>query len=177
MDTHDIQPTTPQVHPIVPGIIPRGKPIALSDVAVLLHPRDNVAIARVPLNRNVLLLLPPEIAGDQPCITVTQRILSGHKVALRAIDVGQPILRYGSIIGYATQPIPAGAHVHSHNLAVGELKQDYQFGVDVHPFEPVAAEQRRTFLGYRRPDGKAGTRNYIAIISSVNCSASTVRLI
>jgi altronate hydrolase len=177
MDTHDTQSATPQVHPIVPGIIPRGKPITLSDVAVLLHPRDNVAIARVPLNRNVQLLLPPEIASDQPYITVTQRIQPGHKVSLRAIDMGQPLLRYGSIIGYATQPIPAGAHVHSHNLAVGELKQDYQFGVDVHPLDLVATEQRRTFLGYRRPDGKAGTRNYIAIISSVNCSASTVRLI
>lgn len=173
----DTQSSSSPLHPIVPGIIAGGKPIALNEVAVLLHPRDNVAIARVPLNRNLQLHLPPEIVSDQTTITVTQRILSGHKIALRAVEVGQPLLRYGSIIGYATQPIPAGAHVHSHNLAVGELKQDYQFGVDAQHLELVSAEQRRTFSGYRRPDGKAGTRNYIAIISSVNCSASTVRLI
>ena len=73
--------------------------------------------------------------------------------------------------------IETGSHVHSHNLAVGNLKQVYDFGVDMHPVDTVPIEQRRTFMGYRRPDGKAGTRNYIAIISSVNCSASTTRFI
>jgi len=168
---------TVQVHTIVRGIVARGEPVALGEVAVLLHANDDVAIARVPLNRGVVLRMPDEAGNGSGLVEVTQRISSGHKVALHDIAVGQPILRYGSIIGYATQPIQAGAHVHSHNLAVGALQQVYDFGVDFRPVDIVPVEQRRTFMGYRRPDGKAGTRNYIAIISSVNCSASTVRFI
>lgn len=169
-------PTT-KIHTIVKGVAPRGKPIPLQDVAVLLHPRDDVAIARVPFSRGVILRLPAEIADGEGLVEVTQRIQSGHKVALRHIAQGQPVLRYGSIIGFATQPIQPGEHVHTHNLAVGELKQEYDYGVDMHPVEIVPVEQQRTFLGYRRPDGQAATRNYIAIISTVNCSASTIRQI
>jgi len=178
MDTHKAPITPPQqVHTIVTGIVPRGEPIELNEVAVLLHPKDNVAITRVPLNRGVQLRLPATAPGNPEIVEVTQRISSGHKVALRDIAEGQPVLRYGSIIGYATRPIGTGSHVHSHNLTVGNLKQVYEFGVDMHPVDIVPIEQRRTFMGYRRPDGKAGTRNYIAIISSVNCSASTTRFI
>jgi altronate hydrolase len=178
MDTPKAPITSPQqVHTIVTGIVPRGKPIELSEVAVLLHPKDNVAITRVPLNRGVQLRLPATASGNPEIVEVTQRISSGHKVALHDIAEGQAVLRYGSIIGYATRPIGTGSHVHSHNLAVGHLKQVYDFGVDMHPVDIVPIEQRRTFMGYRRPDGKAGTRNYIAIISSVNCSASTTRFI
>jgi altronate hydrolase len=169
----DMQQTpSPDVHIIVQGVTPRGEPIPLHEVAVLLHSNDDVAIARIPLSRGVVLRLPTGVL-----VEVTQRIQSGHKVALHPITQGQPVLRYGSIIGFATQPIQTGAHVHSHNLAVGELKQHYEYGIDVHPIDFVPPEQRRTFMGYRRPDGKVGTRNYIAIISTVNCSASTVRAI
>ncbi len=178
MDTHKVPTTTPQqIHTIVPGVVSRGKPVELNEVAVLLHPEDNVAIARVPLNRGVQLRLLATATGNSEIVEVTQRISSGHKVALQEIAEGQPILRYGSIIGYATRLIETGSHVHSHNLAVGNLKQVYDFGVDVRPVDTVPIEQRRTFMGYKRPDGKAGTRNYIAIISSVNCSASTTRFI
>ncbi|HZR41665.1 MAG TPA: altronate dehydratase family protein [Ktedonobacteraceae bacterium] len=174
------QPVTPQaatkLHTIVKGVAPRGKPIPLSEVAVLLHPEDDVAIARVPLSRGVILQLPPEVVGGERLVEVTQRVQSGHKVALHDIAQGQPVLRYGSIIGFASEPIHAGSHVHTHNLAVGELKQEYEYGVDVRQLDIVPVEQRRTFMGYRRPDGKAATRNYIAIISTVNCSASTIRL-
>jgi altronate hydrolase len=178
MDIPKAPITSPQqVHTIVTGIVPRGKPIELSEVAVLLHLEDNVAITQVPLNRGVRLRLPATTPGNPEIVEVTQRISSGHKVALRDIAEGQPVLRYGSIIGYATRPIGTGSHVHSHNLAVGHLKQVYDFGVDMHPVDIAPIEQRHTFMGYRRPDGKAGTRNYIAIISSVNCSASTTRFI
>ena len=179
MDTHKapITSSQQQVHTIVTGIVPRGKPIELNEVAVLLHSEDNVAITRVPLNRGVQLRLSTTAPGNPEIVEVTQRISSGHKIALRDIAEGQPVLRYGSIIGYASRAIGAGSHVHSHNLAVGNLKQVYEFGVDMHPVDIVPIEQRRTFMGYRRPDGKAGTRNYIAIISSVNCSASTTRFI
>ncbi|WP_422877892.1 UxaA family hydrolase [Ktedonosporobacter rubrisoli] len=144
---------------------------------MLLNAKDDVAIARVPLSRGVIIRLPDGTRNGGELVEVLQRVPSAHKVALHDIAQGQAVRRYGSIIGFATQPIQVGSHVHSHNLAVGELQQDYEYGVDVHPVDFLPPEQRRTFMGYRRPDGKAGTRNYIAIISTVNCSASTVRYI
>ncbi|MDQ2885629.1 MAG: altronate dehydratase family protein [Chloroflexota bacterium] len=174
----DIQPTPAStLHTVARGVSRRDEPIPLHEVAILLHPNDDVAIARIPLGRGVVLRLPAGNQEEGRLVEVTQRVQSGHKVALRAVTQGQPLLRYGSIIGFATQPIAAGAHVHSHNLAVGELQQHYEYSVDAWPVDLVSPEQRRTFLGYRRPDGRVGTRNYIAIISSVNCSASTVRAI
>lgn len=175
MDNQNNQP--PRVHIVAKNVTPRGVPIPLHEVAVLLHPQDDVAIVRTPLSRGVILDLSSEIAHAANQVEVVQRVQSGHKVAIRNVAQGQPVRRYGSIIGFATQPILAGSHVHSHNLAVGELDQEYEYSVDVRPIEFVPPELRRTFLGYRRPDGKAGTRNYIAIIGTVNCSASTVRFI
>src|SRR5258707_807538 len=166
----------PQLHSIERGVAPSRVPVPLSDVATLLHPKDDVAIARVPLGRGVTLHLPPDSLAPGRHIEVAQRIQVGHKVALRDISQGEPVLRYGSLIGIATQPISAGSHVHTHNLAVGEHQQVYEFGTDYQPVSLLPVEQRRTFMGYRRPAGRAGTRNYLAIISTVNCSASTVRL-
>src|SRR5579884_3315662 len=103
MDTQKAPiPSPQQIHTIAPGV-PRGKPVELREVAVLLHAEDTVAIARVPLNRGVQLRLPTMATGNGKIIEVKQRILSGHKVALRNIEEGEPILRYGSIIGYATR--------------------------------------------------------------------------
>jgi altronate hydrolase len=177
MDMLENQSTTPRLHTIVKGIASRGAPVPLAEVAVLLQPGDDVAIARVPLGKGVLLHLPSASVVPDGLVEVTQRIQAGHKIALRDIAPHEPVLRYGSVIGFATQPIHAGAHVHTHNLAVGELDQRYEIGVDYRPVALLPVEQRRTFMGYRRPDGKIGTRNYVAIISTVNCAASTVRFI
>ena len=165
-----------------PSVIARsvpagGAPIPLQDVAVLLHPRDDVAIARLTLARGVVLRLPADSRDGERLLELKQRIQSGHKFALHQLALAAPVRRYGSIIGFATIPILPGEHVHSHNLAVGELHQHYDYGVDFHPVDYLPESQRRTFLGYKRPDGRVGTRNYLAIISSVNCSASTVRAI
>lgn len=173
----DKQNIASQLHTITPGFAKRGEIVALDDVAVVLSPRDDVAIARVPLNRGVVLQLSDRHRGGARQIEVSQRVQSGHKVAWHDIARGQPVLRYGSIIGFATQDIAAGSHVHVHNLAVGDLEREYEYSVDYQPVKALPVEQRRTFMGYRRSDGKVGTRNYIAIISSVNCSASTVRFI
>jgi len=170
MDNASIQPSN--MLSLAGSSLPRGVPIPLHEVAVLLHPDDDVAIARVPLSRGVILK-PAADNGSQ--LEVTQRIQTGHKLAVRNVAEGQPVHRYGSRIGFATQPIQVGSHVHSHNLAVGELAQEYAYGEDVRPVDFVCPELRRTFMGYKRPDGRAGTRNYIAIISSVNCAASTIR--
>jgi altronate hydrolase len=155
----------------------RDKPVNLRDVAVLLHPADDVAIARLTLTQGLVVELPEDAAEPGKLVEVIQLIQPGHKLALRDIAEGQPIRRYGALIGYATQPIKTGQHIHSHNLAVGQLDTNYEFGVDFHPVEYVAPALRRTFMGYKRPDGRAATRNYVAIIGTVNCSASAIRLI
>jgi altronate hydrolase len=167
--------------PFIKGTVAHGQPVDLLALAILLHQHDDVAIARVPLNRGVLLRLPSfcqRPGPDEPeIIEVIQRIPAGHKIALHALMQGVPVRRYGSVIGFATQAIQPGEHVHTHNLAVGALDLHYEYGVDVQPVTYVPEEQRRMFMGFRRPDGRVGTRNYIAIISTVNCSASAVRMI
>ena len=127
---------------------------------IRLHPEDSVVIARATV-------LPGTPVGDN--VLATQRIPAGHKVAVRAIAVGEPIRRYGQIIGFASAAIAPGQHVHVHNCEMGDFAKDYAYGVDAKPtefFEPAA-----TFQGIRRPDGKVATRNYIGILTSVNCSA------
>ncbi|MCC6313575.1 MAG: altronate dehydratase, partial [Thermomicrobiales bacterium] len=155
----------------MPGRAPEG-PLNLDEVAVVLNPGDTVAIAKVPLLPRTVLR-----AGDSE-ISVGQMIPPGHKIALRPVAKGDEIRRYGQIIGFATEDIPAGAHVHSHNLAVGhELELDYAVGKEYKPVEYVPEAERRTFMGFRRADGRVGTRNYVAVLASVNCSSSATRRI
>lgn len=141
------------------------------EVAVRLHPEDDVAIAKVALGPGFRL---QRADGD---VVTTGTIHEGHKVALCPRTIGEPVRRYGQIIGFATAPIAPGDHVHSHNLAVQAFQREYAFARDARPVPLVAEGERRTFMGYRRPDGRVGTRNYLAIISSVNCSASVSRAI
>jgi altronate hydrolase len=143
------------------------EPVALDTVAVLLHPEDDVAIAKQPLLPGTILTL-----ADGSTIRVSQMIPPGHKVAMRPLDVDQQVLRYGQIIGFASQSISPGQHIHEHNLALKEFCRDYAFCEDYAPVELVPESERRTFMGFRRPDGRVGTRNYVAILASVNCSSS-----
>jgi len=99
----------------------------------------------------------------------------GHKVATCAIAAGGHVIRYGQIIGAATQGIAAGEHVHTHNLGMGAHEQDYAFATDIRPLPAV--ERGRAFDGYLRADGQAGTRNYLGVLTSVNCSGSVARFI
>ncbi|HEV2109367.1 MAG TPA: altronate dehydratase family protein [Thermomicrobiales bacterium] len=148
-------------------------PVPLDQVAVLLHPEDEVAIAKQPLLPRTTLTT----ANGE--VKVTAMIPPGHKFALRDVPEGEPVHRYGQIIGFATQPIAVGNHVHSHNLAVGEgqLTLDYGFSEDYKPVEFVPEAERRTFQGFRRKDGRVGTRNYVAVLASVNCSSSATRAV
>ncbi len=146
--------------------------ITLQDTPALrLHADDDVAIALVPLGTGRRI----EVAGQR--VRVAADIGPGHKVALRGVEPGQPLRRYGQVIGFATKPIGPGDHVHTHNLAVGDMQLDYQFSTDIRAIPLVPPEQRRTFMGYRRQRGRAGTRNTIVIISTVNCAAHAVRTI
>lgn len=146
--------------------------ITLQDTpAIRLHPADDVAVALAPLPAN------RTISVDDMSIKLVGDVAFGHKFALRPIEQGEAVRRYGQIIGFATRPIARGEHVHTQNLAVGAMELDYAFGTDIRPVEFVPPEQHRTFRGYRRADGRVGTRNTVAIIGTVNCSAHTVRLI
>jgi altronate hydrolase len=142
----------------------------LHAVAVRLHKDDDVAIAKAHLPGGTVV----NVDGNTR-LTIRQLVPSGHKLALRSIVVGESIRRYGQVIGVATQDIAAGEHVHAHNLGVHDFARDYAVGAEVEPVCYVPGAQRRTFQGYRRADGRVGTRNYIAVISSVNCSAHTSR--
>jgi altronate hydrolase len=111
-------------------------------------------------------------------IEVRADIKPGHKVARHAVRQGQPVRRYGQVIGFATQDIAVGDHVHTHNLDIGELSADrYEVGVDVTPVAFYPPDQMRYFEGFKREDGRVGTRNYVAIISGVNCSASVSQFV
>ncbi|WP_175796758.1 UxaA family hydrolase, partial [Burkholderia anthina] len=77
--------------------------------------------------------------------------------------------------GFATRAIRAGEHVHVHNLSIGEFNRDYAFGEDLRPVSPAAAPL--DFQGFRRADGRVATRNYIGVISTVNCSATVTKLV
>lgn len=143
------------------------EPVALNDATVVLDAKDQVAIAKRPLLPGTIIIMP-----DGSELRVAQMVAPGHKLAMVAIPEGDPIYKFGQIIGFATQPIEPGQHVHSHNLAVKDLQLDYAFSEDYEPVELVPESERRTFMGFRRADGRVGTRNYVAVMASVNCSSS-----
>ncbi len=128
-----------------------------------LHPRDNVAIARVPLEAARLV----RAAGRE--VKAAGAVPAGHKIALAAIDAGGEIVRYGQSIGRAAVAIGAGEHVHVHNLRYEEPRLTYEFpsGEITPPPEPKDGPK---FRGYLRADGRAGTRNYIAVVAASNCA-------
>lgn len=138
----------------------------LKDFALLLREQDSVGVARKAIPAGA------ELKHGSIRLVARQDIPFGHKIAVRAVEEGAPVIRYGQIIGFAVSAIRAGDHVHSHNLAVKDFAREYDYCVDSHPVEYYPQEQMRSFLGYTRSGGRAGTRNYIAVISSVNCSAS-----
>jgi altronate hydrolase len=110
-------------------------------------------------------------------LTVREAIRAGHKLARRAVAAGAPVRRYGQVIGFAEGAIAAGDFVHVHNLRIGDLAQRYEVGKDVRPVDFYPPAQMRFFDGFRRPDGRVGTRNYIAVLATVNCSASVSQFV
>src|SRR5215470_9145429 len=136
-----------------------------TSLTIRLNPNDDVVIARTQLVGGTLLA--------EENITVSGLVPPGHKVATRAIRAGSPVRRYNQIIGFASRDIAPGEHVHLHNLQMGAFERDYAYGVDVKPTRYV--DPPATFMGIVRPDGRVATRNYIGLLSTVNCSATVVR--
>ncbi len=129
--------------------------------ALRLNPADDVVVA--------MRRLAPGDRLDGEALATTETIPSGHKVATHAIRAGEAVKKYGQVIGAATVDIAPGAHVHSHNLAVSMLREKARATV------AQRLDPRRTFQGYRRPNGKVGVRNYLGVLTSVNCSATVAR--
>ncbi|NQU56457.1 MAG: altronate dehydratase, partial [Rhodospirillales bacterium] len=135
--------------------------------SVQLSDKDNVAVALADI-----------AMGDTVApasITARAAVPRGHKLALAAIGEGEAILKYGQIIGFASLPIAPGEHVHVHNVSMGDFERDYAYGAAASDTEMVAEGERASFQGYRRANGQVGTRNYIGIVTSVNCSATVAK--
>ncbi len=157
------------------------------DVLLVLAPDDDVAVAKraIPAGLRCVVAAGPIESRDA--------VPAGHKIALRPIERGAPVKKYGQVIGFATRSIGAGEHVHTHNIGMGELRLNYEFGgyglkpalnrLACEPLErggdglkpALRTTSDRTFAGYLRHDGRVGTRNYLVALPTVNCSASACR--
>ncbi len=131
----------------------------------LLHPNDDVFIA--------LQTIPVGTQIDEGIVT-TSEIVAGHKVARRALEVGSSLHRYNQIIGQVSSVIAPGDHVHMHNLEMADFERDYAFCQNNTATNYIT--ESKTFMGIRRDNGGVATRNYIGILSSVNCSATVAKL-
>jgi len=127
-----------------------------------LSPEDDVVVALRDIAAGTRL--------ESEAVTAAEKIPAGHKLATRVRAIGDPVRRYGQIIGFASAEIAPGRHVHTHNLEMRDFARDYAFGQDVRPVP--APDEPATFMGIVRKDGRVATRNYVGIISTVNCSAA-----
>ena len=134
---------------------------------IRLHANDNVLVARQPI------ALGQELAEFG--LRMRAQVPAGHKIAARRIAAGEQVKKYNAVIGVAARDIEAGEHVHSHNLTLVEFERDPGFCEDVRPVDYVPEAKRATFMGIVRPDGRVATRNFIGILSSVNCSSTVIK--
>ena len=132
-----------------------------------LNASDNVVVA--------VDEVPAGAAADG--VVARARIPKGHKMAISAIGAEKAILKFGQVIGFASTPIAPGEWVHEHNCAMRTFARDHRFGEAPAPLSIASVADQPTFDGFRRANGKVGTRNYLALLTSVNCSATTARLI
>jgi altronate hydrolase len=136
---------------------------------IRLHPADNVVTARIDMLASTGI--------HDEGVAAVDPIPSGHKVATRAIKKGEEIRKYDQVIGFATRDVAPGEHVHVHNVEMKDFDRDYQFCEGVTPTAFVPEADRRTFEGFVRSNGRVGTRNYIGVLTSVNCSATAAKYI
>ncbi len=137
--------------------------------ALRLGASDNVVVARVDLTAG------RELTEER--LVCRAAIPIGHKVATKALGPGEPIVKYGQVIGFAKEPIQPGDHVHLHNCEMGRLSLSHDFCAGRRPTDYVPESERATFLGIRRSDARVATRNFIGILTTVNCSATVARAV
>jgi len=133
---------------------------------------------RLDQHDNVVTVTKPVETGELiEDVAALQLVPRGHKVAVADINPGDPILKYAQVIGFASEAIKAGTHVHTHNVEFRNTFNEYEFSTNLRPVKMVPENARDTFMGYGRENGQVGTRNYIGILTSVNCSATAARMI
>jgi len=138
-------------------------------LTIRLSPADNVVVARADI------LPSTEIPGER--VTSRGHVPAGHKLATAPVAAGESVRKYNQIIGFATSAIGPGDHVHTHNVAMGDFARDYAFCADAKPTAFVPENERATFEGIVRTDGRVATRNYLGVLTTVNCSATAARFI
>lgn len=142
---------------------------AKDQLTIRLNPSDNVAVARADIL--------PGTTVEAESVTATAHIPAGHKIATASLSVDDPVVKYNQIIGFATAPIAPGEHIHSENCEFRSFERDYAFCADKRPTQYFTGDAQATFNGFVRENGSVGTRNYIGILTSVNCSATVARYI
>ena len=145
----------------------KDKPTA--GLAIRLHENDNIVIARHDLPIGTKL--------EREGLSVKSQVPAGNKVAARAIRKGDPILKYNVVIGFASADIAPGMFVHSHNMEFREFDRDYAYASEFKAVELLPESERASFMGLVRENGQVGTRNYVGVLSTVNCSATVVHKI
>ena len=136
---------------------------------IRLDEKDNVVVARVAINAGTVI--------TSESVTALQDVPLGHKVATRLIKKGEPVLKYNTVIGFASEDLVPGTWLHSHNITFDDFQRDYAFSKNYRPVELVAPDARRTFQGYVREDGRVGTRNTLGVFVVGNCGATVARKI
>lgn len=142
--------------------------VSSSPKTLVLSDADNIAVA---------ISAVPKGATTAEGVVALERVPRGHKFATGFIKSGNSILKFGQIIGFATVDIEAGAWVHEHNVGMGDLNHDYAYAANAIETDMVPEADRATFQGFRRANGKVGTRNYIGVLTSVNCSTTVAGFI
>src|SRR6476469_7382212 len=139
---------------------------------------SKLRVIRLSQDDNVVVAVDPIPSGSAAAdVTARERIPRGHKMAVAAIPVDAPVRKYGQTIGFAARAIEPGEWVHEHNVALHDFARDYRFAEAAKNDEVLAPELRATFEGYVRPNGKTGKRNYIGVLTSVNCSSTVAKFI
>ena len=154
-----------------------GKPVPSATISWARPDDAKVPVVRLSESDNVAVALRSIKVGEaiDASLDAADAIPKGHKMALVFIGAGERVIKYAQTIGYASCDISAGSHIHTHNLAFRNTSHDYEFATDLQQIDILPQAERATFDGYRRENGKVGTRNYIAVLTSVNCSATVAR--
>lgn len=136
---------------------------------IRLNDGDTVMVARSAV--------PAGTVVAEAGLTVRSDVPAGHKIAAVDIPCDAAVIKYGAVIGFAKADIPRGTHVHDHNMEFREFARDHACGRDYRPVTPLPEQERATFRGIVRDDGRVATRNYIGVMATVNCSATVVKRI
>jgi altronate hydrolase len=140
---------------------------------IRLDPADNVIVARMPVAANTAV----PVEGRGAAIVTLHDVPAGHKIAARFITKGEAVRKYDTVIGYASEDLPPGTWMHSHNILFDEVEKDYAFSCSYKPTDYVPEAERAAFRGILREDGRVATRNYVGVFTLGNAGATAARKI